>query len=326
MVGRSEAKEWAQSHLKGLFCSPPAPFTPEFALDEAGVGRNVERAIAAGASGLGFGFLDAWGLTIAQRKHVMSMIADATGDRAMCAFYTSDHSAAETVELSQHAKDVGADAVIVWVPYEWASSQDGMHDFIEHVAQSVDIAVIAFNTPHSGATMTVETMARIADIPNVCAFKNAIQDPQHTVEAIGRLGSNVVLSYPFEDHLLDMTVEHGQQVLLGSTSVYLMQSPERQPILDYLQHAQSGDLEAAHRVRAELDPLREVWTSIYEVLWDGEKAAHPMGLIKCWMDAIGMAGGPMAPPAPQIPAATADAFRRRLDAAGWERLLFPSRF
>ena len=295
-------------------------------LDDIGVVTNVERVLAAGGNGVGFGFLDAWGLTIAQRKHVMELIADATGDRAMCAFYTADHSVAETIELSLHARAIGAEAIILWVPYEWASSQNLMHDYFEHVAEKVDMPIVAFNTPHSGMTMTHETMARIAKIPNVCGFKNAIKDPQHTIQAMKLFGAETVVSYPFEEHLLEMTVEHGQQVLMGSTSVYLMQSPERQPIVDYLRLAQQGDMAAATRVRDEIAPLREVWASIYEVLWGDEKAAHPMGLIKYWMDVLGMAGGPIGPPMQQPDEATKTAFRERLDAAGWERLLFPSHF
>lgn len=325
MVSRSEAKEWAQAHLKGLFCSPSAPFTPDFALDEAGLVSNVERAIADGASGVGFGFLDAWGLTIAERKHAMDLIVETADDRAVCTFYTADHSVAETIDLSLHAKATGAEAIVLWVPYEWASSQDLMHDYFEHVAGKVDIPIVAFNTPHSGMTLTHETMARIAKIPNVCGFKNAIKDPQHTITAMEMFGDHLVLSYPFEEQLLQMTIEHGQQVLLGSTSVYLMQSPERQPVADYLQLAQQGDVAGAARIRDELAPLRDVWASIYAVLWD-EKAAHPMGLIKYWMDIVGMVGGPLGPPMRQPDDATKAAFRERLDAAGWERLLFPSRF
>ncbi len=326
MVGRSEAKEWANEHLTGLFASPSAPFTQDLALDETGLVSNVERVVATGATGVGFGFLDAWGLTIAQRKHAMNLIADATGDRALSIFYTADHSVAETVDLSLHARAIGADAIILWVPYEWASSQDLMHDYVEYVAAKVDMPIIAFNTPHSGLTMAHETMARIAEIPNVCGFKNAIKDPQHTIQAMELFGDQVVLSYPFEEQLLDMTVEHGQQILMGSTSVYLMQSPERQPIVDYLHLAQQGDMAGAARVRDELAPLREVWASIYEVLWDDEKAAHPTALIKHWMDILGMAGGPMGPPMPQPDESAKAAFRERLDEAGWEQLLFPSRF
>ena len=326
MVGRHEAKDWAKEHLTGLFSSPSAPFTPDFALDETGLVSNVERVIAAGATGVGFGFLDAWGLTIAQRKQAMELIAEATGDQAMCTFYTADHSVADTIDLSLHARAIGAEAIILWVPYEWASSQDLMHDYVQYVAGKVDMAIVAFNTPHSGMTMTHETMARIAKIPNVCGFKNAMKDPQHTIRAMEMFGAEGVLSYPFEEQLLEMTVEHGQQVLMGSTSVYLMQSPERQPIVDYLRLAQQGDIAGATRIRDELAPLRGVWASIYAVLWGETKAAHPMGLIKHWMDILGMAGGPMGPPMQQPDEAAKAALRERLDAAGWEQLLFPSRF
>lgn len=282
--------------------------------------------LAAGANGVGFGFLDAWGLTIAQRKHVMELIAEAMDGRAICAFYTADHSVAETIDLSRHAQAVGAEAIILWVPYEWASSQDLMHDYIAYIAGEVDMPIVAFNTPHSGLTMTHETMARIARIPNVCGIKNAVKDPEHTIRAMDMFGDDVVLSYPFEDQLLEMTVQHGQQVLMGSTSVYLMQSPERQPIVEYLRLAQEGDMAGAVRIRDELGPLRDEWASIYAVLWDEKKAAHPMGLIKYWMDILGMAGGPLGPPMRQPDEAAKAAFRDRLDAAGWEQLLFPSRF
>lgn len=200
-----------------------------------------------------------------------------------------------------------------------------MHDYIAYVAGEVDMPIIAFNTPHSGKTMTHETMARIARIPNVCGFKNAIRDPQHTIDAMEMIGDQVVLSHPFEDQLLEMTVEHGQQVLLGSTSVYLMQSPERQPIADYLGLAEQGDMAGARRIRDELTPLREVWKGIYEILWDKEKAAHPMGLIKLWMDQLGMSGGPLGPSMQQPDAAAKAAFLKSLNDAGWERMLFPSR-
>jgi len=323
MVGRSEAKEWAKEHLKGLFSSPPAPFTSDFSLDEAGVIGNVERVLSTGASGVGFGFLDAWGLTIAQRKRVMDLITETTNHRALCVFYTSDHSVADTIDLSLHARSIGADAIILWVPYEWATSQDLMHDYVEYVAARVDMPVIAFNTPHSGMTMTHETMARIAKIPNVCGIKNAIQDPLHTVKAMEILGDEVVLSYPFEADLLEMASEHGQQVLMGSTSVYLMQSPKRQPIIEYMRLAENGDMAGAKRVREELAPLRTVWSGIYETLWDAEKAAHPMGLIKYWMDIMGMSGGPVGPPMREPDELAKAAFREKLDAAGWERLLFP---
>ncbi|MGY9071460.1 MAG: hypothetical protein ACKVHU_00660 [Acidimicrobiales bacterium] len=40
----------------------------------------------------------------------MDLIAEATGDRALSTFYTADHSVAETIDLSLHAKAIGAEA------------------------------------------------------------------------------------------------------------------------------------------------------------------------------------------------------------------------
>jgi dihydrodipicolinate synthase/N-acetylneuraminate lyase len=79
-----------------------------------------------------------------------------------------------------------------------------MHDYVDYVAGKVDIPIVAFNTPHSGMTMTHETMARIVKIPNVCGFKNAIKDPWHTIRAMEMFGAEIVLSYPFEEQLLEI--------------------------------------------------------------------------------------------------------------------------
>ena len=94
---------------------------------------------------------------------------------------------------------------------------------------------------------------------------------------------------------------------------------------EYLQLAELGDLAGANRVREELASLRQVWSAIYEGLWHHQKAVHPMGLIKYWMDLLGMVGGPVAPPMEQVSDETKKAFRQDLDATGWTSLLFPER-
>ena len=68
---------------------------------------NAQRAIDCGARGVGFGFLDAWGFTIAQRKHAMKLIAETVRGQGLCTFYTTDHSIAETLALSTYAKEIG---------------------------------------------------------------------------------------------------------------------------------------------------------------------------------------------------------------------------
>ena len=93
-----------------------------------------------------------------------------------------------------------------------------------------------------------------------------------------------------------MSIYSSQQVMLGTTSVFLMQSPHRQPINEYMASLERGDLAGAWSQYYALKPLRDLWSSIYAVLWNQEAALHPIATIKYWMDLMGMRGGTVRPP------------------------------
>jgi 4-hydroxy-tetrahydrodipicolinate synthase len=323
MANKREAKEWAKANMKGLFTSPTIPFTPDFKLDEAGIRHNVEHMLKVKASGLGFGFTEPWVCSMAERKRGMEVAVDAVRKRVPAYLHSTDHSVAETIGLMRHAKSVGADAVMVWAPYEWAKTQEQVFEYFEYVAENTDIAIIAYNTYHSGISMTPETIARLAKIPAVCTLKDAVNDVAHTVRAMELCGDQIVISDPLEDHFLLMATQFGQQIMLGTTSVFLMQSPEYQPIQEYYDLAKAGKMKEATIKFYELQPLRDIWNSIYSVLWDKKAATHPLSTIKYWMDLMGMAGGPLRPPMPQLGDKEKAAFKERLEATGWMKKLFP---
>jgi len=323
MIHKKEAKEWARATMKGLWTSPMFPFTPDYRLDEAGIRHNVERMLQAKTTGIGFGFSEPWVCTHEERKRAMEVAVDAVRGRVPAYLHSTDHSVEETINLTRHAQHAGADAVMIWPPYEWAKTQEMVIEFYEYVASRVDIAIFLYNTYHSGICMTPETIARLARIPNVCALKDAINDVTHTIRCMDLCGDQIVVSDPLEDHLLTMTLHFNQQVMLGTTSVFLMQSPHCQPIQEYYELARDGKAAEASRKYYELQPLRDVWTGIYEVLWNKKGAAHPLPLIKYWMDLIGMSAGPVRPPMPGLTDQQKADFRDRLQASGWMERLYP---
>jgi 4-hydroxy-tetrahydrodipicolinate synthase len=127
------------------------------------------------------------------------------------------------------------------------------------------------------------------------------------------VGDQIVVSNPLEKHFPAMRTYMNQQVLLGATSVFLMQSPSWQPIREYVSLIDEGKVGQAWEGFFALDPLRDVWNSIYENLWDQGAAVHPVSTIKYWMDLMGMRGGPVRPPLKQLSAEARDAFRERLE-------------
>jgi 4-hydroxy-tetrahydrodipicolinate synthase len=322
MIHKKEAKEWAKEKMKGLWTSPMYPFTPDYKFDEAGMRKNVDYIIQSKSTGVGFGFSEPWVCSIAERKRMMEVLVDAVGKRTSCYLHATDHSVEETVNLTRHAQDVGADAVMIWPPYEWAKNQQMIIEYYEYVASKVDIALMLYNTYHTGIATAPETYQRLAKIPNVCAIKDAINDIPHAVRVM-ELCPDVVVSTGVEEHVLNMTLQFGQQVLIGSTSVFLLQSPHCQPIQEYWDLARAGKAAEATRKYYELQPLRDVWTGIYASLWNKKGASHPLPYIKYWMDLNGMSAGPVRPPMHNLTEEQKAEFRERLQASGWFERINP---
>lgn len=320
-VSGSEAKAWAREVVRGLWTSPMIPFAEDGSVDHEGIRRNVDYLLSLGVDGVGFGFSEPWYLSVTERMEAFATFIDAVGHRVPCYAHAVDYSVPETVRLMEHCQRCGADAVMLWVPMEFAKTEEMTCDWYEHVAGQVDMPVFAYNTYHSGINLGIPAIERIAAIANVCAVKDAVNDYSHAVAATAAVGEQVVVSNPLEEFHLPMTLYAGQRVLLGATSVYLMQSPTHQPIRTYMHKAAAGDVAGAWSDYYALAPLRDLWKAIYTELWNRRAAQHPVALIKHWMDIKGMCGGDVRPPMPRVTPEVRAGFDVALQRTGWlERL------
>jgi dihydrodipicolinate synthase/N-acetylneuraminate lyase len=120
-----------------------------------------------------------------------------------------------------------------------------------------------------------------------------------------------------------MTLQFNQPLLLGATSVFLMQSPHCQPVQEYWDLARAGKAAEASKKYYELQPLRDVWKGIYESLWNKKGATHPLPYIKYWMELNGMSAGPVRPPMHNIGEREKTEFRERLEGSGWLERIAP---
>ncbi len=323
-VGNPEAKAWARQHVKGLWTTPMIPMRADGSIDHEGIRHNVEYILALGVGGIGFGFSEPWYLTLAERMEAFSVFVDAVGGRVPCYVHALDYSVPETINLIRHCERIGADAVMLWTPMEFAKTEDLAVEWLEYVAGQVRMPIFAYNTYHAGLSYSIPAIRRIAEIENVVALKDAVNDFGHTVEALRAVGDQIVVSNPLEEYLPAMLLYTNQQVLLGTTSVFLMQSPRLRPIQEYVELIHQGKVAEAWDRYYALKPLRDVWSSIYQVLWDQDAAVHPIATIKYWMDLMGMRGGTVRPPLKPLSEEAKAEFLRRLEATGWlERLCGP---
>ena len=90
---------------------------------------------------------------------------------------TGANSTSEAIELTQEAKNLGADACLLVTPYYNKPTQEGLFHHFKLIADSVDIDQILYNVPgRTAVNMSVETTARLAEISNIIGIKDATGD------------------------------------------------------------------------------------------------------------------------------------------------------
>jgi 4-hydroxy-tetrahydrodipicolinate synthase len=117
-------------------------------------------------------------LTPEEHKRVIEIcIAEAKG-RVPVIAGTGSNSTAEAIEYTEHAKEAGADAALVVVPYYNKPTQEGLYAHFKAIAKAVDIPIFVYNVPgRTVANISVETLARLAaDCPNIVGTKDASAD------------------------------------------------------------------------------------------------------------------------------------------------------
>jgi 4-hydroxy-tetrahydrodipicolinate synthase len=105
---------------------------------------------------------------------------------------TGSNATAEAIELSQKAKEAGADGVLLVTPYYNKPTQEGLVRHYTAIADAVAIPQILYNVPgRTGVNMLPETVARIAVHKNVVAIKEATGSLQQASEIIALCGDKI---------------------------------------------------------------------------------------------------------------------------------------
>ncbi len=128
-------------------------------------------------------------LSHGEHKRVVDMCIEATAGRVPVIAGTGSNSTEEAIMLTRHAKEAGADAALVVCPYYNKPTQEGLYEHYRAVHDAAELPVIIYNIPgRSGVDMSVATMARLSNLPNIIGVKDATRDlsrPLETRLAIG---------------------------------------------------------------------------------------------------------------------------------------------
>ncbi|WP_340149859.1 4-hydroxy-tetrahydrodipicolinate synthase [uncultured Sneathiella sp.] len=117
--------------------------------------------------------------TLSHPEHdrVVELCVEVAKGRVPVMAGTGSNNTVEAIRLSKHAKEAGADAVLVAMPYYNKPTQEGMYVHYKAINDAVDIPIYIYNIPgRSIVDMTPETMGRLAKLENIVGVKDATGD------------------------------------------------------------------------------------------------------------------------------------------------------
>ena len=162
--------------IKGSIVAIVTPMHADGSLDYPGLRTLIDWHIAEGTDGIVIVGTTGESATVDVQEHceLIKLAIDHAKGRIPIIAGTGGNSTAETIVLTRYAKDVGADAALLVVPYYNRPTQEGMYQHFKTIAEAVDLPIILYNVPgRTVADMSNETILRLAKIPNIVGVKDA---------------------------------------------------------------------------------------------------------------------------------------------------------
>jgi 4-hydroxy-tetrahydrodipicolinate synthase len=138
--------------------------------------RNVEFQIQQGIDGLVPMGTTGESPTLSHEEHnkVVEVVVKTAAGRVKVIAGTGSNCTQEALGMTQHAREVGADAAMLVVPYYNKPTQEGMYRHFSTVADKVGIPIVLYNIPgRSGVALTPATVARLTRHAPIVAIKEA---------------------------------------------------------------------------------------------------------------------------------------------------------
>ncbi len=162
--------------IKGSIVAIVTPMNADGSLDIPGLRKLIDWHIAEGTDGIVIVGTTGESATVSVEEHceLIRVAVEHTKGRIPIIAGTGGNSTAEAIKLTAYAKQVGADAALLVVPYYNRPSQEGMYRHFKAIAEAVDLPIILYNVPgRTVADMSNDTVVRLAAIPNIVGIKDA---------------------------------------------------------------------------------------------------------------------------------------------------------
>ena len=183
---------------------------------------------------------------IALFRHVVSVV----NGRVPVIAGTGSNNTRASIELTKKAEEIGVDAVMLVAPYYNKPNQEGLYQHFKAIAESTSLPVMLYNIPgRSVVNISVDTIVRLAEIPNIVAVKDASGNLDAMTEIIARTKDDFLLYSGDDGITLPVLAIVGAGVV--SVASHIIGNEMQQMIAAF----EAGELAKAAKLHQKLLPI-----------------------------------------------------------------------
>jgi 4-hydroxy-tetrahydrodipicolinate synthase len=214
---------------------------------------------------------------------------------------TGAETTREAVRLTRMAEKEGADGVSIITPYFISPNQQEIFDHYRRIAECTSLPVILYNNPSTcgGLMIGIDTVARLAEIPNILGVKDSSGDLQNTQEYIKVVPPRFSVMMG-RDTLIFPSLVMGTRGAVPATG-----NIAPQLLVAIYELFRKGDIEGSKAAQLRLNPLRLAL-----------QLCTPPGAVKSALEILGLPIGPCRSPVAGITPDKKAKMKAALEAAG----------
>lgn len=234
--------------LKGSLVALVTPFK-DGKIDEEKLKGLVEFHIREGTHGIVPCGTTGESATLSYEEHerVINIVIKTVNKRAPVVAGTGSNSTDEAIRLTIHAKEAGADAALLITPYYNKPNQEGLYRHYRTIAEAAAIPIVLYNVPgRTSVNMLPSTVARLAEIENIIAIKEASGSLQQVSEIIYLCKDKITVISGDDFNTLPIMAVGGKGVISVTANIV------PGDIADMCNRFENGDMSSARKLHYKL--------------------------------------------------------------------------
>jgi len=269
--------------LKGIIPALITPMTEDESVDETGLRTLVDRLVDAGVHGLFVLGTNGEFISLSEEEklRIARITVDQAKGRVPVIAGTGAYATRDVVALNRKMEDVGVDAVSVITPYFNGATQAELFTHYKQIAASTALPVMLYTIPaKAGITLTIDTVRRLADIPNIRGIKDSGGDFDRLLQLINLRRDDFAVFTGTDSMILWTLIAGGDGAVAATTNAV------PGVVMSIWNQFQAGNIPAARAAQESLRALRDAFAL----------GTLPV-VLKTAAEMLGMPAGPARAPA-----------------------------